>query len=134
MRCKYKSADYRKHFNQWRRAMTAPQHDYDGKGAIINDRAFNPRARMALADLVRYASALGRKRGQLPESLTEFYALGIRRDDGTGYVDFMPGRYVKARYGFELRADRDAVPIRVELRNLDWQPDEPVEERIQEAA
>ena len=133
-RCPYKNDDYRKHFAATRRAMVAPQHDYDGKGPIA-DNSYHPmRRRATQAELLRYAAALGRSRGQLPDNLSEFYAFDLRRDDGTAYVDFTPGRYVKGRYGPEFRKDADATPVRVELRFLDWKPEPPTEENLKEAA
>jgi hypothetical protein len=85
---------------------------------------------LRIEDLIRYAAALGRTRGVLPENLAAHYAFGIRRDDGTGYVDFTPAREFKGRYGPEMRPDPDATPIRIELRNLDWRPEPPTEELL----
>jgi len=133
-RCPYKNDDYRKHFAAHRRAMVARQHDYDGKGPVIAGRPRRDHYRYAPDDVVRYAAALGRSRGQLPDNLSEFYAFDLRRDDGTGYVDFTPGRYVQGRYGPEFRKDADATPVRVELRFLDWKPEPPTEENLKEAA
>jgi hypothetical protein len=133
MRCPYKNDDYRKHFAAHRRAMTAPQHDYDGKGPIIKNGPHR-REHDAEIDLVRYAAALGRARGQLPADLTEFGAWGIRHDDGTGAVMFTRGRYVRGRYGEEWRQDPEATPVRIEVRNLHWQPEPATEELLYEVA
>src|SRR5262245_42501831 len=106
-RCPYKNDDYRKHFAATRRAMVAPQHDYDGKGPVIEARPRREGYRYKRDELVRYAVALGRTRGQLPDDVSRFYASDFRRDDGTGYVDFTPGRYVQGRYGPEFRKADD---------------------------
>jgi hypothetical protein len=130
MRCRYRNKDYRAHFMLHRRRMLEPQHDYDAHRPIIANSDRTHGVRMRTEELIRYAAALGRSRGVLPENLREHYAFGLRRNDGTGYVDFTPGHSVNTAYGPELRPDRDATPIRIDVRNLDWQPEPPTEELL----
>jgi hypothetical protein len=137
-RWKPKNADYRKHAAAHARAMVGPQHDYDGKGPVCHAAQYSHHQRGSVqgcADLIRYASALGRKLGLLPDDLSQHFAVGLRREDGTGYVDFTPGESESMRYGYGWRVNNNGfqpapnrAPIRVEMRFLDWVPGEPTEE------
>lgn len=131
-RWRHTSADYLKHRAAWKRARFAPQHDYDGKCPLIEGTRSSTRdAVRRQDDLVRYAAAMGKKHGMLPDDLSGFRAFDIRQDDGTAVVEFQRGELIGESY-FRKRFEpaKGEAPVRVICRFLDWVPAAPTEEII----
>jgi hypothetical protein len=117
---RFQSKDYRAHLAAHKRAMGAPQHDYDVTRPHV-PHLTNARGQTSYADLIRYAAAIGRKRGDLPHDLKDFIATGWR-DEAQGYVDFQQCKPARYRSDESYTPKKGVAPIRVYVANLDWQP------------
>ncbi len=116
-RCPYRNKDYRTHFAAHRREMLSPQHDYDGRGPIYSPphwratRVFQWDANKRHKELIRYAAAMGKTWGQLPDDLSHFQAYAVRHDDGIALVSFTECKRVDGQWS-RLEPIGEAIHVR----------------------